>query len=138
MAASGLTNQLGRERNISNGDAMTNKELKALRQILALECSEAAEHIGEVTTRTWQRWEDGSRSVPDDVADQITDYSTLRNNIVEKRFEEFRRKGSRISLNFYMTVDEFEKATGKRNVVMWKITNSVAGECLSAGIAVLV
>ncbi len=121
-----------------SGRIMTNKELKALRQILALECSEAAEHIGQVTTRTWQRWEDGSRAVPDDVANEITDFATLRDNMTEDRFEEFRRKGERITLNFYMTVDEFEKATGKRNVVMWKITNSVAGECLSAGIANLI
>lgn len=117
---------------------MTNKELKALRQILALECSEAAEHIGNVGTRSWQHWEAGSRPVPDDVATQITDFARLRDSLVDQRFSEFRQKGDFVTLNFYMTVDDFEKATGKRNVVMWKITNSVAGECLSAGIATLI
>ncbi|WP_308814859.1 Aca2/YdiL-like domain-containing protein [Serratia marcescens] len=117
---------------------MNNKELKALRQILALECSEAAEHIGEVTTRTWQRWEDGSRAIPGDVAEKIADFAKLRDSLVERRFKEFKDKGDFITLSFYMTVDEFEEVTGKRNVVMWKITNSVAGECLSAGIAKLI
>lgn len=117
---------------------MTNKELKALRQLLALECSEAAEHIGNVSTRTWQYWESGRSPVPEDVANLITDFSTLRDSLVEQRYEEFRESGDFLTLNFYMDIDEFEKATGKRNVVMWKITNSVAGECLSAGIAKLI
>lgn len=138
MAANGLTNQRGQASGHFHGNKMTNKELKALRQILALECSEAAEHIASVATRTWQRWEDGSRTVPDDVANQITDFARMRDSLVEQRYEEFRAKGDFITLNFYMTVDEFAAATGKRNVVMWKITNSVAGECLSAGIAQLV
>jgi len=114
---------------------MTNKELKALRQILALECSEAAEHIGNVSTRTWQYWEAGRSAVPDDVASQITDFSNTRDALIKQRYREFNATGEPISLDFYMTIDEFELATGKRNIVMWKITNSVAGECLSAGIA---
>jgi hypothetical protein len=114
---------------------MTNKELKALRQILALECSEAAEHIGNVSVRSWQRWESGVVPVPDDVAAKMSDFATIRDALVEQRYEEFQQAGDIIELNFHMTVEEFEQATGKRNVVMWKITNSVAGECLSAGFA---
>jgi len=117
---------------------MTNKELKALRQILALECSEAAEHIGKVSTRTWQYWEAGRSPVPDDVANQMYDFAGIRDALVEQRYKEFQQSGDIIELNFHMTVDEFEEATGKRNVVMWKITNSVAGECLSAGFARIV
>lgn len=117
---------------------MTNKELKALRQILALECSEAAEHIGGVSTRSWQRWEDGTRPVPDDAANLITDYAAIRDRLVEDRYKLFKKTGDVITLQFHMSVDEFEAATGKRDVVMWKITNSVAGECLSAGIATVI
>lgn len=114
---------------------MTNKELKALRQILALECSEAAEHIGNVSTRTWQYWEAGRSPVPDDVAEKMQDFATIRDQLVEQRYAEFHEARDFIELDFHMTIDDFEKLTGKRNVVMWKITNSVAGECLSAGIA---
>lgn len=116
---------------------MTNKELKALRQILALECSEAAEHIGNVSVRSWQRWESGAVPVPDDVAAKIQEFSDIRDSLVEQRYEEFRVTKDIIELDFHMTIADFEKATGKRNVVMWKITNSVAGECLSAGIAAI-
>lgn len=114
---------------------MTNKELKALRQLLALECSEAAEHIGGVSVRSWQRWENGVVPVPEDVAAKIFDFSGIRDSLVEQRYKEFHEAHDIIELNFYMTIDDFEEATGDRNVVMWKITNSVAGECLSAGIA---
>lgn len=117
---------------------MTNKELKALRQILALECSEAAEYIAGVRVRSWQRWEAGNVPVPDDIAEKICDFSTIRDQLVEQRYTEFQEKGDFLELNFYMTIDEFEAATGKRNIVMWKITNSVAGECFSAGIARLI
>lgn len=117
---------------------MTNKELKALRLLLCLECSEAAEHIAGVSTRSWQHWEKGSRTIPADVAEQITDYSNLRDSLVEQRYEEFKTAGDVITLNFYMSVDDFETATGKRDVVMWKITNSVAGECYSSGIAQII
>lgn len=117
---------------------MTNKELKALRQILALECSEAAEHIGKVSSRSWQRWESGAVPVPDDVANEMLIYANLRDQLVEQRYEAFRETRDALELNFYMTIDEFQEATGKRDVVMWKITNSVAGECLSSGIARLV
>jgi len=117
---------------------MTNKELKALRQLLCLECSEAAEHIASVSTRSWQHWEKGTRTIPDDVANSMADYSSIRDSLVEQRFAEFQEAGDAISLNFYMSIDDFEAATGKRDVVMWKITNSVAGECYSAGIAKLI
>ncbi|PHI44607.1 hypothetical protein B9T65_25200 [Serratia marcescens] len=117
---------------------MTNKELKALRQILTLECSEAAEHIAGVSTRSWQRWEAGVVPVPDDVANQLTDLANIRDGLVEQHYEEFQAAGDVITLNFYMTIDEFAAATGKHNVPMWRVTNSVAGECLSSGIARIV
>ena len=116
---------------------MNNKELKALRLILTLEPGEAARHVGNKDIRTWQRWESGVTPVPQYVIDLMDDYNQLRDNLLETRYTEYRTKGTRIQLNFYLSLDEFEAATGKRDVVMWRITNSVAGECYSAGIALL-
>lgn len=117
---------------------MNYKELKALRQLLGLECSEAAEHVGNVSTRTWQRWEDGTRSIPDDVADKVSELGTARDAMVDKFFDQCRNEGDFITLTFYMSIDEYEKETGNSDIVMWKITNSVAAECLSMGIATLI
>lgn len=46
---------------------MTNIELKALRRLFFLDVAEAAQFIGNCHVRTWQRWEQGTRSIPDDV-----------------------------------------------------------------------
>lgn len=46
---------------------MTNTELKALRRLFFLDVSEAAQFIGDCHVRTWQRWEQGTRSIPKDV-----------------------------------------------------------------------
>ncbi|HIB8304997.1 TPA: DUF1870 family protein [Serratia marcescens] len=110
---------------------MTNKELKALRQLLALECSEAAEHIGFVSTRSWQRWEDGTRSVPDDVAIKMLEYASYHNYLIEQQLIKFERTMEPINLRFYMSVDEYEEVNKQRDVIMWKITNAVAAHCFA-------
>lgn len=46
---------------------MTNVELKALRRLFFLDVSEAAQFIGDCHVRTWQRWEQGTRKIPEDV-----------------------------------------------------------------------
>lgn len=46
---------------------MTNTELKALRRLFFLDVAEAAQLIGDCHVRSWQRWEQGTRSIPEDV-----------------------------------------------------------------------
>lgn len=116
---------------------MNHKELKALRLIMTLEPGEAARHIGNKDIRSWQRWESGVTEIPQYVIDLMDDYNQIRDHLLEAHYREFQTKGGRIQLNFYLSLDEFEAATGKRDIVMWRITNSVAGECYSAGIASL-
>lgn len=43
---------------------MTPSNLKKLRKSLGLSLAEASRQV-EVTPRTWARWEDGSRKIPD-------------------------------------------------------------------------
>lgn len=117
---------------------MNNKELQALRKLLMLDVSEAAEHIGDVSNRSWQFWEAGRSAVPKDVADLMEDYVNLRDSLLRSRINEFEKTGKRIKLNYYISIDEFEQATGKRNVVMWRITNSVAAELYAERMAELV
>lgn len=50
---------------------MTNTELKALRRFFFLDVAEAAQFIGDCHIRTWQRWEQGTRSIPEDVIEMI-------------------------------------------------------------------
>ncbi|MWN30996.1 MULTISPECIES: Aca2/YdiL-like domain-containing protein [unclassified Gilliamella] len=57
---------------------MTNTELKALRRLFFLDVTEAAQFIGNCHVRTWQRWEQGTRSIPDDVV-------KMMNLLIEER-----------------------------------------------------
>lgn len=50
---------------------MTNIELKALRRLFFLDVSEAARFIGDCHVRTWQRWEQGTIKIPEDVIEMI-------------------------------------------------------------------
>jgi hypothetical protein len=109
---------------------MNNKELQAFRKLLMLDVKEAAEHIGDVSPRTWQYWEAGRNPIPKDVENEIKDFVNLRNSLLKRRILEWQNGDLRVA-QYYMTINEFEQTTGKRNVVMWRITNSVAAEILS-------
>lgn len=57
---------------------MTPTTLQALRRLLFFSVPEAAEHIGGVTERSWRKWEDGDRAVPEDVIGKITAMAAWR------------------------------------------------------------
>lgn len=46
---------------------MTNTELKALRRLFFLDVAEAAQFISKNSGRAWQRYEQGTRKIPEDV-----------------------------------------------------------------------
>lgn len=94
---------------------MKNEELQAARKLLMLEVSEAAKEIGNCTPRTWQRWEDGTYSVPDDVAGEVSDLLLIRANKIEDAKPQ----------KWYRTIEDYAAATGKRTVTFWRITQSV-------------
>lgn len=116
---------------------MTNVELQALRKLLFLEASEAAEFIGNVSVRSWQHWEKGDRPVPDDVANQIWDFVNIRNDKLNQHIVESEGSIEKPQMQYHRTLDDFESATGKRNVVMWRITQSVASELYSGALVEL-
>jgi hypothetical protein len=58
-------------------------ELAALRRLLFFSAAEAADFIGRVNEQAWHRWEEGSRPVPDDVAERILDLVAWRHAQIE-------------------------------------------------------
>jgi hypothetical protein len=118
-------------------------ELQALRKLFMLDVREAAELIGgkPVSVRTWQYWESGRSAVPDDIAEAMLFWNSWRDAAFEARISQCHPKRSGkepIKLNYYKTVDDFEKVTGKRNVITWRLSQSVAAGLYSEGMAVLV
>jgi DNA-binding transcriptional regulator YiaG len=58
------------------GSAMTQRELKRLRESLSLTCRECAELVG-VTLVTWQRWE-GQTSRANEIPDNLLELFRLK------------------------------------------------------------
>lgn len=62
---------------------MTNLELQALRRLLFFSRPEAAQWVGQCQHRTWNRWEDGSRPIPNRVAESVRDLVAWRKNALD-------------------------------------------------------
>jgi hypothetical protein len=57
---------------------MNQYEIQAVRKLLFFSVEEAATLVANVQPRTWQRWEDGTRNVPEDVAHKLCDLLAWR------------------------------------------------------------
>jgi hypothetical protein len=110
-----------------------------------LDVKDAAENIGEkpVSNRTWQYWEAGRSQVPEDIAEAMQFWNQWRDGMLGVRLEQCRPNdvcggSEKIKLNYYKTLDCFEKVTGKRNVITWRISQSIAAQLYSQGLVELV
>lgn len=95
---------------------MTNTELKALRRLFFLDVTEAAQFIGNCHVRTWQRWEQGTRSIPDDVV-------KMMNLLIEERQ----------GILAMLSNNSYTDATTD-NILCSRLIESVRAELLAKGI----
>lgn len=108
--------------NIMCWSGLNNFELQAIRKLLMLDVTEAAELIGNVSTRSWQYWESGERTIPDDVESEMFALSSIRNEIITGVIvaDEDERKQK-----WYPTFESFAADYPLRNRIMWRIHQSV-------------
>ncbi|MGL5103050.1 MAG: DUF1870 family protein [Plesiomonas sp.] len=104
---------------------MNNNELKQLRRLLFLEVSDAAALIGECEARTWQRWEKGDRSVPNDVADKMQMLALTRTERLQVEFD-----SNDVNYCYFETYDEYKDAGGSGNELMWRLAQSISAVLL--------
>ena len=98
-------------------DLMTGKELQALRKFLLLDVKEAADIIGKVSPRSWQYWEAGRSSVPDDVADKMNGLLGQRQMIIdsiEAQVEAYsdspsQEDGERMEMPYYTSLADYQQ-----------------------------
>lgn len=109
---------------------MNNKELQAIRSLLMISVKEAADHIGNVSARTWQRWEDGSYNVPDDVAEKMA-------ALAVKRLLGVAKQAGSLELDYYMSLEEYKLEHIDGDLVGWRISQSVAAYFFGEGAASL-
>lgn len=103
---------------------MNNKELQAARKLLMLDVSEAAEHVGNVSARSWQYWEAGRVPVPGDVAEQMQMLLRMRRDMIAQVFED--APAAQLTLRYFNSLAEFLTAHPEGNTVGWRLHQSVS------------
>lgn len=116
---------------------MTPATLQALRRLLFFSVEEAAELIGGVSPRSWQYWERGERSIPDDVIDTLRDLCAWRAQAIaaaEKQMAEARRTfGSppdETVLVWYARLADWQSLSG-HDALLWRPHCSVIADLLA-------
>lgn len=98
---------------------MTPLELKVARKLLGLSTVEAAEHIGKVSKRSWEYWENGQRTIKPDVEELINSLLSRRREIIAELYNmEGNAKG--ISVIYYKTPEYCE------SILEWRFSQSLA------------
>lgn len=104
---------------------LNNHELQAMRKLLMLDVSEAAELIGKVSNRTWQYWESGRSPVPLDVGTEIY---ALKSQLEECVSGILRANEQDSNVRWYHTFEDFQKDYPNQNKAWWKLHQAVCAE----------
>lgn len=117
---------------------MTPTKLQAARRLLFLSVVEAARFVTapEVTEKQWQSWESGDASIPDDVAQRITELLEWRSNALAATAESIRQQirnqggvPETILILWYERFDDW-MSLPDREAVMWRVQQSVCASLL--------
>ncbi len=98
---------------------MTPLELKVARKLLGLSTVEAAEHIGKVSKRSWEYWENGQRTIKSDVEELINCLLARRREIIAEVYN-MGENAKGISVIYYKTPEHCE------SVLEWRFSQSLA------------
>lgn len=131
-------------------------ELKATRQGLGLTVKEAAELAAiNVSPRSFQYWEAGKRTIPDDVDVHFSlfamHYKLLLSKLTDdisrfkaqnllpvtddtKEYSEKVKKVKRVTLPFFADFNDFVTETGNEHVINWRLWQSVIGHLYLIGL----
>lgn len=114
---------------------MTNKELQALRKLLMLDVSEAAEYIGKLKSpRAWQYWEAGRSPVPDDVVNSMLDLGDKRLTMIDELEKQIKKSPNNQPV-YYLHFEDFQEKQPKGTVIDWRLGQSVAAYFYGEGIS---
>lgn len=120
---------------------MNGETLRAARLLLHFMQSEAAEHIGGVTERSWHHWETGNRKVPADVERRAIDLLHWRSQALvaaSKQIADMRamlpddKKNEPIGLVWYSTVSDWCSLPG-RDPALFRPQQSVIAALIEHG-----
>ncbi|WP_392565790.1 DUF1870 family protein [Utexia brackfieldae] len=109
---------------------INNHELQALRKLLMLDVSEAAEFVAKVSARTWQYYESGGRPIPKDVETEMYALIQFRSDLIDE-LELNLNVGDKIK--YYHSFKEWLDDGKEDNKVQWKIHQSAVSAIFADG-----
>lgn len=98
-------------------------ELRAARETIGLTLAEAAEHIGDVTKRSWQYFESGERNVPADIAHKMHSLLNRRREVLKTVQEKMLHAEADLK---QIAVIYYENVSDCANVLEWRFSQSLA------------
>lgn len=118
---------------------MNNLELQAARKLLMLDVSEAAEEIGNVSPRSWQYWETGQRSIPEDVTNEMYALLSIRTEQINKLDETLSKTtNNQLQLKYCLSFEQYQNDYPDAKKMQWRIQQSVAALYFTEGYAALI
>jgi len=113
---------------------LTHSELQACRKLLMLDVTEAAEWIGKVSNRSWQRWESGQHEIPGDVDEEIYACIQRQQNIVSEYTQwQLDNEGEMLKMPYYHTFDQYAACNKGATKLDWRIHQSAVAFVFSEG-----
>jgi hypothetical protein len=110
--------------------ALNNVELQAVRKLLMLDVAEAAECVGNVSVRSWQYWESGERTIPDDVEMEMYGLLALRNEAIDGIIS---NDEDELPQRWYHTFEEFLVDYPASTKAWWRVHQSVVSYLFCEG-----
>ena len=111
---------------------MKSFELEAARRLLFFSPPEAAAMVSNTSEQAWRRWESGSRKVPDDVAQRMTELIEWRQAAINATVKQISAapKEASIALVWYDSLDDWATLPG-REPTLWRPQQSVCAAVLA-------
>ncbi len=111
---------------------MKSFELEAARRLLFFSPPEAASMVSDTSEQAWRRWESGSRKVPDDVAQRMTELIEWRQAAINATVKQISAapKEASIALVWYDSLDDWATLPG-REPTLWRPQQSVCAAVLA-------
>ena len=113
---------------------MNHCELQALRKLLMIDVSEAAQHIGNVSSRTWQYWESARYNIPEDVISSVKDLVHKRQMMIAQLKDKCTaalKKDKHKTIHYHQTFTSFQEKHPKSDVISWRIHQSTTAAVLA-------
>lgn len=115
---------------------MTPATIQALRRLLFFSVEEAATLIGGVSQRSWQFWERGDRTIPEDVIEHIRSLCAWRAQALTTAENQIAALQARhgpaasVALIWYQSLDDWTTLPG-REPALWRPQQSVCAAVLA-------